>query len=197
MTASGSTASLSGFFLHVLIGKFQRENEFRADALRADDIDVLPVGVDDFFNDRKAETRTAAVLAAGVVALVEAVPDARNIALFDAAAVVFYGNVAAVVKLLRLDLDLGILIGKFDRIVKQVVKDLLDSFFIRIDEKLFPDENEADGDFLFPAASLEKGGCVFNDGLMSKFVFLRTAWSTSMVERSLIRSVRFWRRSAS
>ena len=62
-------------FFFLVLRKRQGEDELRTDAFGTDDIDVLAVGPDDLFDDRKSQAGAAFVFAARAVALIEAVPD--------------------------------------------------------------------------------------------------------------------------
>ena len=111
--------------------------------------------LDDLLGDGKAQAGPFFILAAGQIGFVETVPDQLQAVLGDADAAVLDGNEYLCVFFRGLDLDDGIVVGKFDGIVQEVVEHLLDLSHIRVDIQLIAREHQFDGDPLLLAGSLK------------------------------------------
>ena len=137
-------------FLSVLFSALFRlvegEDEFGSDAFRTDDVDILVMGADDFFYDGKSETGALAVFSAGGVDLVKTIPDLGQAFFRDADAGILYGDKYFPVFFRRLDNNRRIIVGKFDRIVDEIVQNLLDLSHICADVQGRRRDNQADRD---------------------------------------------------
>lgn len=133
----------------------QRENEFCPYAFRADDVDMLIVGLDDLFHNGKTKSGAPLVFPAGDVCLVEAFPDFFQAVLRDADTGIFDGNENLSAPLGGLNGDGGICMAELDRIINEIVEHLLDLAHIGGNIQLLAGQDQMEGDFLLKTGSLE------------------------------------------
>ena len=120
----------------LLLCHLERKYELGANVLRADDGNCLAVSADDLLDDRETESCSLAISASGGVALIEAVPDFGQVVAGYAAALVLDGDFAFSVPDRGFQLNFRAFFAEFDRIVEQVIDDLLDFFVIGVHAEL-------------------------------------------------------------
>lgn len=108
----------------------QRKNKLRTYALRTDDIDVLLMCINDFFNNTESQPCTGTILTSGQVLLVKTVPDLGQIFLWNTAALILDRDKHKLIFPGSLNSDHGMLITEFDRIIDQIVHHLLNLLHI-------------------------------------------------------------------
>lgn len=121
--------------LLLLFCQRQRKDKLRTNAFRADTVDIFSMCLDDFFYNGKAEPGAAFVPATGEVCLVETLPDFGDAVFRNTHTIVFDGNIGFSIAGDRFNRNLRIKVGKFDGIVDQIIKHLLDLSHIGMDTK--------------------------------------------------------------
>ena len=102
------------------------KNKLSADTLGTDAVDVLVVGGDNLFYDRKTKPGALFVLATGEVAFVETFPDAFDTFFGDSDTGVLDRNKHLIIFLGGLNGNGGIVVAELDSVVNQVIEHLLD-----------------------------------------------------------------------
>ena len=105
-------------------GTGKGENEFRPNAFRTDHIDILPMGLDDFFYNGKAKPGPLFILAPGKVCLIKTFPDFFLAVFGDSDSRVLDRDKYFLIPSRCLDIDGGVVVAELDGIVNQVVQDL-------------------------------------------------------------------------
>ena len=95
------------------------------------------------------------VLAAGLVRLIETVPDLREVTLRDSDAGVLDGDEDLLAADAGADRDRGFRITELQRVVDQVIEHLLDLTVIRVDHLLLLGEGQLEDELLLLAGHLE------------------------------------------
>ena len=131
------------------------EDEFGADSLGADDIDVLVVCADDFPDDGQAKADALFVSAAGDIGLVKALPDFWQILFGNALTEVFDGDEDELFPLVGADQNLLSGWTEFDRVVDEVVEHLLNAAHVGADAQGFFRKIAADRQIFFLTEHLE------------------------------------------
>ena len=119
--------------LLLLFCQRQRKDKLRTNAFRADTVDIFSMCLDDFFYNGKSKSGALLVFSAGEVCLVETIPDLFDAVFWNADSGVFDGNKDFLIFFGRLDRDCGVCVAEFERIVDQVIKDLLDLAHVCVD----------------------------------------------------------------
>ena len=140
---------------HQLYHSAEGEDEFGTYALCADDINMFVVGLDDLLDDGQAQAGPFLVLPAGQIRFVEALPDLVQLLAGDPDPVVLHRDEDLVVFLGCLDCDRRAVLAEFDCIVQEIIEDLLDLAFVRIDIDGSGEEQELDGNMLRRTDALE------------------------------------------
>lgn len=143
-------------FLFFFPTGLQGEHEFGSDAFGTDDVDVFLMRGDDIFCDRKPQTGAFFILAPGGVGFVETFPDLRQAFGGNADALILYRNKGFFMPHIGGDEDDRAGIRKLDRVVDQVVEDLLDLLYVRVNIKRGCGKCQVEGDTLIVAALFER-----------------------------------------
>ena len=112
--------------------------------------------LNDIADDRKPEPGAFPVLAAGGIGLVKPVPDLLDVLRLDADAVVLDGGEDLPARNVRRNVDRYIVSGELDRVVDQVVDDLLNAGPVRVDRLRRIFKLHLEGHVLFPGAPLKR-----------------------------------------
>ena len=113
----------------------QRKREFGTYSLSADNIYIFFVGCDYLFDDGQPQSGSFFIFTSRRILLVKAFPDTLYVFPADAFAMVLDPDKRFRSFLFRLDLDHRLRLRELDRVVYQVVEDLLDPAEVRIDER--------------------------------------------------------------
>ena len=116
---------------------------------------MFVVGLDDLLDDGQAQAGPFLVLPAGQVRFVEALPDLVQLLAGDPDPVVLHRDEDLVVFLGCLDCDRRAVLAEFDGVVQEIIEDLLDLAFVRIDIDGPGEEQELDGNMLRRTDALE------------------------------------------
>ena len=143
----------------------KRKDKFGPNAFRADHVDVLVVGADDLLDDGKTQPRSFPVFSAGSVDLVKPFPDFGKAVPGNPDAGIFHGYKYFPVFFCGLYRDGGVVVGKFDGVVDQIVQHLLDLSHICRDVQCRRWDDQADGDLPGGADAFEGRRCVFDHGV--------------------------------
>ena len=114
--------------------------------------------LNDLLYDGKSETGSLLVLATGEIRLVKAFPDLVQAVLRDADPGVFDRYKDFPVLFGRFDRNRRIVVAELDRVIDQVVDDLLDLAHVRAHKERLPGQDQFKGEMLFLAAPLERHG---------------------------------------
>ena len=152
----------------------QGEDEFRAHAFGADDIDIFIMELDDLLDDGESQSGAGFVPASGDVRLVETLPYLFQAVLRDACAGVPDGDEDFLIFDGRLDGDDGIRLAEFDGVVDEVVEHLLDLAHVRIDVGFPVREQQFDGNAPGGTGSFKGGGGIFDDRIDVETAFAQT-----------------------
>ena len=143
---------LNVFFLR----ERQSEDKLGAYTLRADNIDVLVVSLNDFFYNGKAKAGALFVFASGKVSLIEAIPDALDTVFRDTNTCVFYGDEDFSVSHIGFYGNRRLVVGELGGIIDKVVENLLNFAYVCGNQKLLACKIEVEGE-LFLIADVFKG----------------------------------------
>ena len=120
------------------------------------------VGGNNFFYNGKSQAGTFFVLAAGLVSLVETIPNLFLTFLGDANAGITDRDKDFVIAFIGLQPDHGVVVGKFDGVVDQVVENLLDLAHVGPHHHAAGGKGQIKGDGLGTAGGLKGGSRVFD-----------------------------------
>ena len=102
------------------------------------------------------------ILATGLIRLIEAVPDLREVLLRDADAGVLYGDEDLLATYPGADRDRGFRITELQRVIDQVIEHLLDLTVVRVDHLLLLGEGQLEDELLLLTGHLEARADVTN-----------------------------------
>ena len=148
--------------LLLLFCQRQRKDKLRTNAFRADTVDIFSMCLDDFFYNGKSKSGALLVFSAGEVCLVETIPDLFDAVFWNADSGVFDGNKDFLIFFGRLDRDCGVCVAEFERIVDQVIKDLLDLSHVSIDHLDVIRKCKVKTDMSGIAGAFKRSGCVLD-----------------------------------
>lgn len=120
----------------VCFGFDREKGKFGSCSGSADHIDVFLVGLDDFFGDGKAKTRSFFVFSSGRIPLIKAFPDFVNAFWGNSFPGILYRNQHLLMMLGGSQIDDRPRKAEFDGIVHQIVQHLLNPALICIYRKL-------------------------------------------------------------
>lgn len=141
----------------------QRKDKLRPHPLGADDIDGLPVALDDLLDDGQSQPGSLLVLASGRIRLVEPFPDLLQALFWDPHACILDRDEGLFIFQRRLDIDDRVRMAELDGIVDQVVEHLLDLSKIRVDHGDGLRERQVQHQVLGVAGALEGGGRILDN----------------------------------
>ena len=107
--------------LVIILCAGDREDKFRTDPFRTDDIDVFAVGMNDLLGDTQTETGSFFVLATGKIGFVKTVKDQVETVFWNSDSCIFNGNKQLIFLFSCFDRDRRVIVGKLDGIIKQIV----------------------------------------------------------------------------
>ena len=153
---------LRRFFRSCLI---QSENKFRSGSFRADYIDILIVGVNDFLDDGQSQAGALPVFAPGRVNLIKPVPDFGNGVPRNSDAVIPHGYGNFAVAFCGFHLYGRIIAAEFDGVVNKVVQHLLDFSIVSGDLQGLSGQEQLDRNMFGGAGSLKGGGGILDNSV--------------------------------
>ena len=118
--------------LHFLLHR-EREDEFTSLANLTGEGNVLAVRFDDLFCDSKSETGSGLILSAARIRLIETVENFLDRFRWNSHTLILDTDIDFIRFFRDLNRDLATLRGEFDRIINQIIDNLLDSCSIGID----------------------------------------------------------------
>ena len=143
----------------------QRKDKFRPYALCGNGVDMLPMGCDNLFHDRKSQAGALFVFAPGGISLVEALPDFLHAVPGNADALILYRDKYLFVPQGCLDGDDRIVRTELDGVIQKVVHNLLNFAHICGHKLLSGVEEQLHGNVAGRTAALEGGYRILDDGV--------------------------------